>query len=645
MSARGPLDLDSPERPTQERRVAAPAAVSASTASVAWPVPAASAASAVPAAPAVSPAPAAPSTLGHDPVLSNASVMMIDDEPILVDLVRAFLEDAGYRDFRGETDPVAAMKRLRAEHPDVLLLDLMMPGMSGFDVLRQVRADPELKMMPVIVMTSASDARTKLRVLELGATDFLEKPVDPSELILRLRNTLAFKVMRDRSTWFDLPTGLPNRKLMLTHTASTLRRAARRGELSALLQVEIGRVRQLSETLGHRAADDALRTIAQRIQRCVRSGETAGRAGDDVTGPMVSRTGPDEFAALLPSLARIEDAAGIARRLLATVGQQMQIEGHDWYPQVSIGIAASPPDACEAEALLRCARAAATAVRNRPGNGYGFYSASLNEQSLARLTLEAQLRRAIERGEFELHYQPKVTSSDGRIIGCEALVRWRHPERGLVAPSEFIPIAEEAGLIVELGTWVIGEACRAARRWFDAGHPGRVAVNVSASHFRDGRLLRDVDRALASAGLPARYLTVEVTESMLMSAADESLGVLNQIKALGVSISLDDFGTGYSSLAYLKRMPVDEIKIDRSFVHGLPDDGDNAAIVRAIVGLSGSLGFEVIAEGVENQAQADYLVSVGCGACQGWLFGKAVPEAEFAAQLRAGTIVGVDAAA
>jgi diguanylate cyclase (GGDEF)-like protein len=630
MGTREPLDLAT-EPPLSERRAATPPATPPAAVT-----PAAAPAPVQAAAPAAAPATMPPA---HDPVLANASVMMIDDEPILVDLVRAFLEDAGYRDFRGETDPIAAMKRLRAEHPDVLLLDLMMPGMSGFEVLREVRADPQLKMMPVIVMTSASDARTKLRVLELGATDFLEKPVDPSELVLRLRNTLAFKVMRDRSTWFDVPTGLPNRKLMLTHTASTLRRAARRGELCALLQVEVGRVRQLSETLGHRAADEALRTIAQRIQRCVRSGEAVARVGDDATGPMVSRTGPDEFAALLPSLARIEDAAGIARRLLATVAQPMQIEGHDWYPQVSIGIAASPGDAAEAEALLRCARAAASAVRGRPGNGYGFYSASLNAQSLARLTLEAQLRRAIERCEFELHYQPKVASETGRITGCEALVRWRHPERGLIAPGEFIPVAEEAGLIVEIGTWVIGEACRAARRWLDAGHPGRVAVNIAAPHFREGRLLRDVDRALASAGLPARYLTVEVTESMLMSAADESVEVLNQLKALGVSVSLDDFGTGYSSLAYLKRMPVDELKIDRSFVNGLPDDGDNAAIVRAIVGLSGSLGFEVIAEGVETREQATYLASVGCGACQGWLFGKAVPEAEFAAQLRIGTIV------
>ncbi|MEI7446661.1 MAG: EAL domain-containing protein, partial [Burkholderiales bacterium] len=596
----------------------------------------------LPTPPAPPEAPATEATDGtsvaRDPMLANASVMMIDDEPILVELVRAFLEDAGYRDFRGETDPIAALKRLRETPPDVLLLDLMMPGLSGFEVLRSVRAEPQLKMIPVIVMTSASDARTKLRVLELGATDFLEKPVDPSELVLRLRNTLAFKAMRDRSTWFDVSTGLPNRRLMLTHTSSTLRRAARREELCGLLQIEIGRVRQLSETLGHRAADEAIRTIAQRISRCVRSGETVGRVGDDVAGPMVSRTGPEEFAALLPALRRIEDAAGIARRLLATVAQPLQIEGHDWYPQVSIGIAGSPADATEAEALLRCARAAASSVRGRPGNGYGFYSAQLNAQSLARLTLEAQLRRALERSEFELHYQPKVATESGRVTGCEALIRWRHPERGLVAPGEFIPVAEEAGLIVELGTWVINEACRAARRWADAGHPGRVAVNVAAPHFREGRLLRDIDRALAATGLPPRLLTVELTESMVMQGADDGIETLNQLKSLGVSISLDDFGTGYSSLAYLKRMPIDELKIDRSFVAGLPADNDNGAIVRAIVGLAASLGLEVIAEGVETAEQADYLVGVGCRSVQGWLYSRAVPEPAFVELLRKGVI-------
>ena len=580
------------------------------------------------------PAGAAEASPAADPLLTNAIVMMIDDEPILVDLVRAFLEDAGYREFRGETDPVAAMKRLRTEQPDVLLLDLMMPGLSGFEVLRQVRADSQLKLIPVIVMTSASDTKTKLRVLELGATDFLEKPVDPSELVLRLRNTLAFKAVRDRSNWFDMQTGLPNRKLMIAQTGSALRRAARENTRCAVLQIELGRIRRLSETLGHRAGDEAIRAIAQRLQSVLRPGDALAQQVEAGPGAVASRVGNDEFAVLLPTLRKVEDAAAVSRRLLGVLCDPIRIEGHEWYPPVSIGIAASPGDATEADGLLQCARSAASAVQQGRGTGFGFYSASLNDAALARLTLEAQLRRALERREFELHYQPKVRASDRSVIGCEALIRWRHPERGLVPPGEFIPVAEETGLIAELGAWVLDEACAAARRWVKIGHPCRVAVNVAAPHFRDGRLIRDIGRALAATGLPPALLTVELTESMLMTnAGDGSIEALNELNALGVKMSLDDFGTGYSSLAYLKRMPIDELKIDRSFVNGLPDDADNAAIVRAIVALSASLGFDVVAEGVETEPQAAFLESIGCHQHQGWLYGKAMPEREFFAAL------------
>ena len=565
--------------------------------------------------------------------MHGASVMMIDDEPMLIELVRAFLDDAGYTEFRGESDPVVGLERLRADPPDLLLLDLMMPGLSGFEVLRQVRAAPMLQMMPVIVMTSASDSRVKLRVLELGATDFLEKPVDPSELVLRLRNTLAFKAYRERSAWFDVLTGLPNRRFMVTQTASMLRRALRDGGICALLKVEIGRIRQVTETLGHRAANEAVRTIAQRIQDSVRAGDAVARLGDDSGKAVVSRTGADEFAILLPGLRRVEDAAAVARRLLAVTGESMLLDGHDWFPTVSIGIAGAPDDAAEPEALMHCARVAASAARDKGGSGYGFYSAGLNAAALERLTLEAQLRRALQRGEFELHYQPKVTLATGAIIGCEALIRWRHPTRGLVPPGVFITVAEEASLIVDIGSWVLGEACRAARRWFDAGLDCRVAVNVATPHFLDGRLVEDVRRALGATGLAADRLTTELTESMLMGSAEDSLVALVQLKALGVSISLDDFGTGYSSLAYLKRMPLDELKIDRSFVSGLPDDTGDLAIVRAIIAMAHSLGLKVVAEGVETAEQAACLQTAGCESSQGWLFGRPLPEDEFVALL------------
>jgi diguanylate cyclase (GGDEF)-like protein len=563
----------------------------------------------------------------------GGSVMMVDDEPILIELVGAFLEEAGYRDFHGETDPRRALPRMRAELPDVLLLDLMMPGLSGFEVLRQVRADPQLQQVPVIVMTSASDARTKLRVLELGATDFLEKPVDPSELVLRLRNTLAFKAYRDRSAWFDMLTGLPNRRLLSSQVGRALRRRAVDGDCCALLLVEVGRLRQLAETIGQRSADQALVSIASRLQDAVRAGDAVARVGDDRPPGVVARLGSDEFAVLLTGLGSPADAASIARRLRAAAGVPLDVQGRPWMPAVSVGVATAPDDADEIEALLRCARSAASNVRDA-GGGVGFYSSKLNADAVARLALESDLRRALERGEgLELHYQPKFDARSGALASCEALVRWRHPERGLIGPGEFVPVAEESGLVDALGAWVLAEACRAARRWLDAGTPCRVAVNIAATHFADGRLLQDLREALDAAAIEPRMLIIELTESMLMGSADGVLRSLAQLRSLGVAISLDDFGTGWSSLAYLKRMPIDELKIDRSFVAGLPDDAGDAAIVRSVITLASSLGLRVVAEGVETQAQADWLAESGCALLQGWLFSKALDEPTFAARL------------
>jgi EAL domain-containing protein (putative c-di-GMP-specific phosphodiesterase class I) len=288
------------------------------------------------------------------------------------------------------------------------------------------------------------------------------------------------------------------------------------------------------------------------------------------------------------------------------------------------------------DALLRCARSAVSGVRAAAG-GVGHYSARLNAAAIERLALEADLRRALESGKgLELHYQPKVDAGTGEWIACEALARWRHPERGLILPAVFVPIAEEAGLVGRLGEWVLGEACRAARRWRDAGMPCRVSVNIAASHFAGDRLLTDLGVALEAAGLEPCELTIELTESMLMGGGiDGSLRTLERLRERGVSISLDDFGTGWSSLAYLKRMPLDELKIDRSFIAGLPGDAGDAAIVRSVIALSSSLGLTVVAEGVETRAQADWLRAAGCGLLQGWLYAKALEEPVFAARLAA----------
>ncbi len=563
-------------------------------------------------------------------VMQNASIMMIDDEPIMIDLVRAFLDDAGYREFVGLSKPSLAMERIHAERPDVILLDLFMPKVSGFEILEQVRNDSQLKSTPVIVMTSASDAATKLKVLELGATDFLEKPVDPSELALRLRNTLAFKAYRDRSAFFDALTGLPNRRLFLNQLATAVRRAQRTSTFCALLSIDLDRFKQVNETLGHRAGDSLLKAVADRLQGIIRGTDAIGRLTEQSTAWTISRVGGDDFTALLPDLKRVEDVEIVARRVLAVMARPFHIDGHELFITPSIGISICPIDAIEPEGLLKQADAALTHAKQRGRNNYSFYSTGINAKALERLTLQNQLRRGIERNEFVLHYQPKIDCVGGKIVGAEALIRWQHPERGLLAPDKFIGIAEETNLIVEIGRWVLFEATRQAKQWVDQGFRHcPISVNVSSPQLRDRRLQRDVEEALNASGLPASMLTIELTESILMDNIAEVMDQLGVLAATGLSLSLDDFGTGYSSMAYLKQMPLAELKIDRSFIRGLPDDSSNVAITSAVIALSHGLGLTVIAEGVETIEQLAFLKNTGCDAYQGFLSSKAVPSEQF----------------
>jgi diguanylate cyclase len=567
-------------------------------------------------------------------LMQNASIMMIDDEPIMIDLVRAFLDEAGYREFVGISKPTLAIERMHAERPDVLLLDLFMPKVSGFDILEQVRADSTLKFTPVIVMTSASDAATKLKVLELGATDFLEKPVDPSELALRLRNTLAFKAYRDRSAFFDALTGLPNRRLFLNQLATAVRRAQRTATFCALLSIDLDRFKQVNETLGHRAGDTLLKAVADRLQGIVRGTDAIGRLTEQSTAWSISRVGGDDFTALLPDLKRIEDVEIVARRVLAVMARPFHIDGHELFITPSIGISICPIDAIEPEGLLKQADVALTHAKQRGRNNYSFYSVGINAKALDRLTLQNQLRRGIERQEFVLHYQPKIDVASGKIVGAEALIRWQHPERGLLSPDKFIQIAEETNLIVEIGRWVLFEATRQAKEWLNLGIAQcPVSVNVSSPQLRDRRLQRDVDEALKASGLPAKLLTIELTESILMDSIDEVMDQLSVLAATGVSLSLDDFGTGYSSMAYLKQMPLAELKIDRSFIRELPTDSPSIAIISAVIALAHGLGLSVIAEGVETIEQLAFLKSKGCNAYQGFLASKAVPADQFVEML------------
>jgi diguanylate cyclase (GGDEF)-like protein len=562
--------------------------------------------------------------------LPGFTVMMVDDDPIMLEIVQTFLEEAGYNNFVTTNDPTTAVALAREHRPDVILLDLMMPGITGFDILQVVREDEALRYTPVIILTAESDAPAKLKALELGATDFLLKPVDASELKLRLRNVLAFKAYQDRLADFDALTGLPNRNKFRAELEDMIAGTQNASRACAVLQIDLDRFKQINDTLGHRAGDKLLCMVSAMLQRLFNEIGADLRKSRDATASIpLSRIAGNSFVALVPALHNLEkvDAAtSVARRILNAFAEPFHIDGQDLFVTCSIGIAMSPSDGSDAETLLKHAEMAMYRAKQRGRKQHAFFSSEMNAHALERLTLENQLRRAVEREEFVLYYQPKVDVVARRISGVEALVRWKHPELGIIAPDKFIPIAEENGLIVEIGQWVLRTACNQIRAWTAAGVPPiTVAVNVSSAQFRQGRVWHAVRGALAHSSLPPQSLTLELTESMLIDNQSETIEMLYELKDMGVRLSVDDFGTGYSSLTYLSRFPLDELKIDRSFLKGLPEERESIAIVSAIIALARALGLKVVAEGVETHEQLAFLHSRKCSEFQGYLCSRPVP--------------------
>ena len=555
-----------------------------------------------------------------------ATIMMVDDEPTTIDVLEMFLQGEGYENFVRLTDSRLALEAISEQRPDVLLLDLKMPHVGGLEILQAMRDDEELRHIPVIILTSSTDAETKLQALEFGATDFLGKPVDPSELALRLRNTLEAKAYRDRIAYFDAPTGLPNRRLFMERLKPALRRAGEASAKCALLRIEIDRFRQIRDTLGQSVGDALLRASGERLEKCLDPADPT--LPDECTAQLLSRVGGSEFVLALVGVGSAAHAAAFAKRALSVLAEPIWVDGQELFASASAGIGLFPDDGDSGERLMEQTGIATQHALRSGGNSYQFYNASLNAQSLERLGLETRLRRALERDELSLVYQPKVDVQSGRIVGAEALMRWQHPELGNVSPERFIPIAEETGLIGALGRWALVTACRQNDAWRRAGHPPiKVAVNVSSRQFRAGNVLEMI-RSLVSSGLDSSQLVLELTESAIMENPNETSATLRAIKELGVTISVDDFGTGYSSLSYLKRLPLDELKIDRSFVQGIPGDEDDVAIVTAVIMMAHSLGLRVVAEGVETPEQLALLRERGCDVYQGYLCSRpAAPEA------------------
>jgi diguanylate cyclase (GGDEF)-like protein len=688
-------------------------------------------------------------------------VLIVDDDPAVRLLTRETLALGGFATVEAANGD-NGLALFRKRQPDVVLLDVLMPGKDGFTTCAELRQDPAAQHTPVLMMTGLDDVESINHAYEVGATDFVTKPINwpilahrvrymlrasramaelahsqhslaqahrlaglsswewdiggdairwskeiyhslgvPEDIVeltketfwslihpddrgfvrscfvsamkaekplnldyrivlpsseihtihaqgeteygadgraARMRGTIQDITERKRAeeqirqlAFYDTLTGLPNRILFTEQLSLALEQAQRDAYNVALFFLDLDNFKRINDTLGHKFGDMLLETVARRLAHCLRPEDKLHRSDLQEVHQNVARLGGDEFTVLVNRIRHPEDAAKVAQRILDALAEPLQIETHELFVSASIGIAIFPMDGRDIDTLLKNADTAMYHAKGQGRGRYQFYSGSMNASALERLELESNIRRALERQEFVLHYQPRLDGHSGEIVGNEALVRWQHPLRGLLTPIHFIELAEETGLIVPLGAWVLSEACRQNKAWQRQGLPSvPVSVNISSVQFKQRNLLEVVSQALTDSGLGAHFLELEVTESMLMQDTESTTQIIKTLKDMGIRISIDDFGTGFSSLNYLKRFPVDTLKIDRSFVKGVESDRDNAAIATAIIALARSLQLGVVAEGVETVQERAFLHDRGCQEMQGYLFSRPIPADELA---------------
>jgi diguanylate cyclase (GGDEF)-like protein len=522
------------------------------------------------------------------------------------------------------------LEMARREHPDLVLLDVDMPDLNGFDVCQQLKDDRTTCSIPVIFLSGAGDANDKARGLDLGAVDYVTKPFDAFELRARVRSALRTKQLQDhlaRSSQIDKLTNLPNRVLLLERLQQAiLRRERCPEEHYAVLFLDFDRFKVINDSLGHEAGDQLLVQIADRLRGQVRATDSVTRLPESRTA---MRLGGDEFVVLLEGMVGGRASAmAVAQRLLDTLAEPYQVGESRIVSTASIGVVTDEGGYLRAEDVLRDAD---TAMYEAKAAGRGqavLFDVTMRERVRRRLSLENELRLAIEAGQLVLHYQPIICLDSGRLVGVEALVRWCHPERGMVLPGEFIPVAEDCGLIIPLGDWVLGEACRQLGVWqrtLGADRIPSVNVNLSARQFVIADFAERVARAAGDGGIEPSSVHLEITESAVMQDVAAATRLLHDLKSQGFKVALDDFGTGHSSLACLHEFPLDVVKIDRLFVKNMSRGRHYTALVHAIVALARNLNLEVVAEGVETADLAPPLQYLGCQYAQGYFFGRPVP--------------------
>jgi diguanylate cyclase (GGDEF)-like protein len=508
-----------------------------------------------------------------------------------------------------------------------MLLDVMMPDMDGFEVCTRLRANPRLAELPVVMVTALDDRESRLRGLEVGADDFMSKPFDRAELRARIRTITRLNRYRrlveteEQLVYlanYDTLTGLPNRSLLTERMRQTLGHAGRNQQGVTVLALDLDGFQMINDSLGHEVGDKVLCEVAQRLTTTVAEGAT------------VARLSGDEFVVMAETNDPVKQVSDAAQYLLDAISKPMTFNGQEIVITASIGISVFPSDGQEAAQLLKNANTALSRAKAEGKKTYQFFTTEMNTVALKRLILENQLRKVLERHELCLYYQPQVELPTGRIIGMEALLRWQHPELGFVSPALFVPVAEEMGLIIPIGEWVLRTACAQNKAWQEAGLPPvRVSVNVSSRQFQQPNLLQMIQHALVETGLNPIYLELELTESLLMEEnrdqKDSVFAILSELQAQGVHIAIDDFGTGYSSLSYLKRFPLNTLKVDRSFVQDISTNPDDAALTTAIIAMAHSLRLTIVAEGVETAAQLAFLQERQCEMIQGYFFSPPIP--------------------
>ena len=674
--------------------------------------------------------------------------LVVDDDAAMRLLLRQALEQHRFC-VRDAASGAEAITEFLTSTPDIILLDVEMPDMNGFTTCQELRKLPSGHHKPIVMVTGRDDIESVNYAYEVGATDFVSKPINWTVLGHRMRYVLrsaqafadlqasesrsralikaipdmifrldgegryldfqpgqdvepfvpareflgktvnqvlpedialsvvqhihrvlssgseqcfeyqlemkdglrnyearmvasgeneVLAIVRDiterkvyeeqihRLAFYDSLTGLPNRQLFYEHLNRELLQSDRENTAVAVLFLDLDRFKAINDTLGHSVGDVVLKEVAARLQQCLRGTDVIARPTADELVMSLARLGGDEFTILIGSIEDARDAEPVARRVIDALSKPMIIEDRELYVTPSIGIATYPIDGADAESLLKNADVAMYKAKEEGRNCIQFYSDALNQRAIARFSLENQLRKALEDEALQVYYQPQFEVASGQVVVVEALVRWMHPQHGFIAPTDFIPVAEETGLIGVLGEWVMRTACTQLNAWHGEGMADlRIAVNLSARQFYDGQLVGAIEKTLGAIGLAATYVELELTESMIMKDPKITAASLNELKDMGMSIAVDDFGTGYSSLSSLKKFPIDVLKIDRSFVRDVATDPDDAAIARTIIAMAKTLGMRVVGEGVEDIAQLEFLSDNGCDIVQGYFMAKPAP--------------------